>query len=435
MPEVDAGRLKLVLEWMYTGKCELDYVRQLPSLLETAHFLQIASLQKAITCAMLERLDASTCLDAWTVARRYELADLERVAKATALDTIVEDVSVEVLLGVGRDQMCALLAEDELKADDEEALFELVVRWADAHPTHLEDANLHPVLKLLRFSHMRKPFLRERVARWPALETPEGVRVLCDGLLAESEHRHGCGPYRVYAFGIGAGGPPTQMVQYFDVAMHRWLPAAHMSSRMVARSGASVVSLGRKIYVIGGYSHPGRHGRGIDVYDSHDGQWRQISDGLRHRRTDSVAAAVAGRFYVIGGIDQASSDSVESYDPVTQTWARMDARMPTGRSALGVAVVHGLIFTIGGVCVDGQGIVLDSMEKYDPKSGVWTRLSSMPTARCAMGVAVLGGKIYVAGGRGAGYVALQVVEVFDPQEGTWTSLSRRWSSHVQAAGW
>ena len=184
-----------------------------------------------------------------------------------------------------------------------------------------------------------------------------------------------------------------------------------------------MVSLGRKIYVIGGYSHPGRHGRGIDVYDSHDGQWRQISDGLRHRRTDSVAAAVAGRFYVIGGIDQASSDSVESYDPVTQTWARMDARMPTGRSALGVAVVHGLIFTIGGVCVDGQGIVLDSMEKYDPKSGVWTRLSSMPTARCAMGVAVLGGNIYVAGGRGAGYVALQVVEVFDPQEGTWTSLS------------
>lgn len=168
--------------------------------------------------------------------------------------------------------MCALLAEDELKADGEEALFELVVRWADAHPTHLEDANLHPVLKLLRFSHMRKPFLRERVARWPALETPEGVRILCDGLLAETEHRHGCGPYRVYAFGIGAGGPPTQMVECFDVATHRWLPAEPPMSSRTARSGASVVSLARKIYVIGGYTGPGRHGHGIDIYDSQNGQ-------------------------------------------------------------------------------------------------------------------------------------------------------------------
>lgn len=61
LPEVDAGRLKLVLEWMYAGKCELDDVRKLPSLLETAHFLLIGSLQIAITCAMLERLDASAC--------------------------------------------------------------------------------------------------------------------------------------------------------------------------------------------------------------------------------------------------------------------------------------------------------------------------------------------------------------------------------------
>jgi len=103
------------------------------------------------------------------------------------------------------------------------------------------------------------------------------------------------------------------------------------------------------------------------------------------------------------------------------SWTSLEP-MPTARSGLGVAVVDGKIYAIGGQ--NGEG-VLNITEEYDPVTNEWTSKTSMPTARSDFGIAVYQNKIYVIGGTiGSGIAVGEslltgVTEVYDPATDTW----------------
>ena len=69
------------------------------------------------------------------------------------------------------------------------------------------------------------------------------------------------------------------------------------------------------------------------------------------------------------------------------SWRTM-ARMPTARSGLGVAVVEGKIYAIGG---SNPGY-LGTNEMYDPETDTWTTKASMPNPRCRFAIAVVENK-------------------------------------------
>jgi N-acetylneuraminic acid mutarotase len=103
------------------------------------------------------------------------------------------------------------------------------------------------------------------------------------------------------------------------------------------------------------------------------------------------------------------------------SWTIMED-MPTARSGLGVAVVDGKIYAIGGQ--NGEG-VLNITGEYDPVTNEWTSKTSMPTARSDFGIAVYQNKIYVIGGTtGPGEtwgssLITGATEVYDPETDTW----------------
>src|SRR5437016_12348384 len=57
------------------------------------------------------------------------------------------------------------------------------------------------------------------------------------------------------------------------------------------------------------------------------------------------------------------------------------APMPTGRYALGVAAVNGILYAVGGY----NNAVLATLEAYDPVTNTWTTKAPMPTARVYLG--------------------------------------------------
>jgi len=135
--------------------------------------------------------------------------------------------------------------------------------------------------------------------------------------------------------------------------------------------------------------------------------------------------AVNGKIYAIGGIGGLAK--MEEYDPTTDTWASK-AEMPTGRSHPACGAVNGKIYVIGGNAGhDGWGTSLATVEEYDPATDTWTKKIDMPTARDALGVAVVNGKIYAIGGdvvRGRyKWDTLRTVEEYDPATNTWNSKS------------
>ena len=89
------------------------------------------------------------------------------------------------------------------------------------------------------------------------------------------------------------------------------------------------------------------------------------------------------------------------------------AKMPTGRLGPGVAAVNGKIYVIGGINEDGE---LNTNEEYDPVTDIWTARTSMPTKRSAFAIVAYANKIYVIGGGGDfGFDEVTGInEVYDP---------------------
>jgi N-acetylneuraminic acid mutarotase len=118
-------------------------------------------------------------------------------------------------------------------------------------------------------------------------------------------------------------------------------------------------------------------------------------------------AVVDGKIYAIGGgtwIDYFGTN--EMYDPVTNIWTTKSS-MPTPRTSFGIAVVDNKIYCIGG----GIGV----NEVYDPTTDTWETKTSMPTSSSGLEAHLVNGKIYLIGGTS------NVNEVYDPATDSWST--------------
>ncbi|NWR94247.1 KLH18 protein, partial [Furnarius figulus] len=140
--------------------------------------------------------------------------------------------------------------------------------------------------------------------------------------------------------------------------------------------------------------------------------------------------SIAGLIYAVGGLNSAgdSLNVVEVFDPIANRWEKCQP-MTTARSRVGVAVVNGLLYAIGGY--DGQ-LRLSTVEVYNPETDSWAKVESMNSKRSAMGTVVLDGQIYVCGGYD-GNSSLNSVESYSPETNKWTAVTPM-SSNRSAAG-
>ncbi|CAO2586413.1 Kelch-like protein 28 [Lemmus lemmus] len=127
----------------------------------------------------------------------------------------------------------------------------------------------------------------------------------------------------------------------------------------------------------------------------------------RPRCAPKVLCAVGGKF-------RKHENSVECWDPDTNTWTSLE-RMNESRSTLGVVVLAGELYALGGY--DGQSY-LQSVEKYIPKLRRWQPVAPMRSTRSCFAAAVLDGMVYAIGGH-SGSSYLNTVQKYDPISDTW----------------
>ena len=135
-------------------------------------------------------------------------------------------------------------------------------------------------------------------------------------------------------------------------------------------------------------------------------------------RSGLGVAVVNGKIYAIGG--DGGSSVTEEYDPITDTWTAKKS-MPTGRGRFGVAVYQNKIYIMGGATASG---FTAANEVYDPLTDTWEGKTPIPKgSRAELAASVVNGKIYVVGGYffGAFLVSSNVLEVYDPETDTWTT--------------
>ena len=234
---------------------------------------------------------------------------------------------------------------------------------------------------------------------------------------------------KLYLLG-GLGGGSEGKVQIYDPALNRWTLGADMP--FAAGSSLSAV-IGGRIYVAGGIVAGSSTTDRVARYDPATDTWDEVAP-MPRGRNHAASATDGERLYVFGGRGPGSGDAnvlengfdtVQVYDPLTDTWQSSDdpgstlAPLPQARGGMGKAVFHdGLFYVLGGETLNGAGAtpnrVYDRVDVYDPVRNTWRLAAPMRTPRHGIFPLLHAGRIYVAGGGArAGFAQSNVLDVLN----------------------
>lgn len=240
---------------------------------------------------------------------------------------------------------------------------------------------------------------------------------------------------RVYYFG---GINSHWTTREYDPGTDTWTTVANMPTGRITLAGAAGPD--GKVYAIGGWGAWGWLTNAMEVYDPATNVWVSRTPMPTARQAHAAATGTDGMIYAMGGTyyePYIALTAVEAYNPASNSWTTV-APMPTARWLLAaVGASNGKIYAIGGYDGKTPGSLgsgrydlagfLNTVEEYDPATDTWTTKAPMPTRRFGLtAVATPDGKIYAIGGLyGAYYLdpsaALATVEVYDTATDTWAS--------------
>jgi DNA-binding CsgD family transcriptional regulator len=174
----------------------------------------------------------------------------------------------------------------------------------------------------------------------------------------------------------------------------------------------------------------GAESEGPSNVESESQRWQFLSD-LPTARKDLAVTTYENQIYVIGGeTKKGVSDFVERFDPLTNTWERLSDK-PIPVTEVQAKVVGGIIYVPGGRL--GSGEVSDAFEAFHPRSEKWETLTHLPKHLSAYAAVAFEGEIFIFGGWDGEKYSDSVFS-YDPQRNVWTQKSamRMARGYVQA---
>ncbi|XP_008552054.1 kelch-like protein 5 [Microplitis demolitor] len=246
---------------------------------------------------------------------------------------------------------------------------------------------------------------------WKNLASMNGRRLQFGAAVVES---------KLIIVGGRDGLKTLDSVERLDFSTLKWSRLPPMNTH---RHGLGVAVLGGPLYAVGG--HDGwSFLHTVERWDPNTQEWSLIAPMPFPRSTVGVAV-LNDKLYAVGGRDTNSClNTVDCYDPHTNKWTRC-APMFKRRGGVGVGVANGCIYALGGYDVAAKGsnaCRYDSVERYDPKTDTWTMVAPMSVARDAVGVCLLGDQLFAVGGYD-GQQYLTLVETYDPILNEWHQVS------------
>ena len=172
--------------------------------------------------------------------------------------------------------------------------------------------------------------------------------------------------------------------------------------------------LNGKIYVIAGFGSDGESTDTVEVYNPATNTWASAQP-IPIPNNHNNAAVAAGKLYTFSGLSSATF----VYDPALDTWSPVASMNFEHGGTAAVGVINDKIYVAGG---HGAGMQQRELEVFDPVANNWTNLAPMSVPRNHTGGGVINGKLYVVGGRDSAN-APTALEVYDPQSNVWASLA------------
>ncbi|XP_068121599.1 kelch-like protein 12 isoform X2 [Hyperolius riggenbachi] len=374
-----SSTMEILLDFVYTETVHVT-VENVQELLPAACLLQLKGVKQACCDFLESQLDPTNCLGIRDFAETHNCLDLMQAAEVYSQKHFPEVVQHEEFMLLQQEEMEKLIRCDEIQP-----LIHCSLQCRDL-VDEAKKFHLRPELR----SQMQGPRTRMRL---------------------------GANEVLLVIGGFGSQQSPIDVVEKYDPKTQEWsfLPSITRKRRYVA-----TVSLGDRVYVIGGYDGRSRLSsvECLDYTSEEDGVWYSVAP-MNVRRGLAGATTLGDMIYVSGGFDGSRRHtSMERYDPNIDQWSML-GDMQTAREGAGLVVANGVIYCLGGY--DGLNI-LSSVERYDPHTGHWSHVTPMATKRSGAGVALLNDHIYVVGGFD-GTSHLSSVEAYNIRTDSWTTMT------------
>ncbi len=184
----------------------------------------------------------------------------------------------------------------------------------------------------------------------------------------------------------------TNSLFIYDNTTDTWSSGAPMPRSLIYASGAAV---GGKFYLFGGIDDFGASSN-FYVYDPATDQWQDMGEMASGLHYGGAAAVVNGVIYLQGG--GVGSNFFYSYEPATNLWQQLHQPYWERSGGSLVAAPDGYLYLMGGT-FSGLGSLV---ERYDVATGFWSSVNyAIASDRRYAGAAYAGGKLYLAGGGNA----------------------------------
>jgi N-acetylneuraminic acid mutarotase len=199
----------------------------------------------------------------------------------------------------------------------------------------------------------------------------------------------------IYTIG-GAEVVWTAQVEMYDPKSDHWTQIAPLPT---ARGAVGAAAAFGRIYAIGGAHNTGEYAT-VEEYNPATDEWRRVAD-LPATRAGAGVCTTRGKVYAVGGFvgrdDRFRAvDTLFEYDAQRDVWTER-APLPKPRSFVTAVSVGGRVFAIGGTD-DGSGVwdsMLDTVEEYNPLTDTWTATAPLPCAVYGASAVAIGSTIYV----------------------------------------
>lgn len=224
---------------------------------------------------------------------------------------------------------------------------------------------------------------------------------------------------------------PSNRVFSYDPTTNQWTELGHMP---VATTHTGTAVDGQYIYLAGGYP-PDPTGQfqlfsttAVWRYDTTNDTWSSMPP-LPEGRGAGQLALVGRELHYVSGADPNRIDSHSHWalnlDNPAAGWQTL-APIPTARNHLGVATLGGKLYAIGGAAnQDADETALNTVEVYDPATDTWSTAAPLPTPRALVmaAVDVFNGYIIVGGGEINYTTPTDQITAYNPTTNTWAQLT------------
>lgn len=408
LEDVEPGVMGLILKYLYTSKINVTE-QNVQDIFAVANLYQIPSIFTVCVSFLQKRLSLSNCLAIFRLGLMLDCPRLAVSARNYACERFQLISRDEEFLQLLPSELAAILANDNLNVETEEAVFEALMRWVyqDQEKREQELPNL---LDCVRLRLVSEEFLRERVesnkliASKPELQQKlQLVRDAQAGKLPDvkkSKKEEG------NAEKEGEGEEDE------EEALLPGILNDNLRFGMFMRDLILMVN-----------------DSGAVAYDPNGNDCFLASLSTQIPKNHVSLVTRENQVFVAGGLffdEQNKEDPLCSYflqyDPVSSDWLGMPP-LPSPRFLFGLAEAENAIFVLGGKELKEKEKTLDSVLIYDRHSFKWGESEPVPYPVYGHATLSHNDVIYVIGGKGENKNCLRSVYAFDAKRFEWKELA------------